>query len=171
MTSFFFRIFIGFAVGAISLTGPSPLTANAAAQTSLDRSAMMVGDWVQGADLTMPSGDGSVRFYDIEESYRADGTTKSEMNIEIKGDGIPADLKDYVIVIEGTWALKSDELHIDPISTNVTYQGENPIGLNIAAALEKDMGNSGAPMIVVSINTNNIVLRAEDGSLISLQRK
>jgi len=138
---------------------------------SSDRSQMLIGSWTQGAERIVGEGNEQVRISQGLEDIRGDGTSNSSLRMEIMSTEMPDDLRIYDVVMESQWRLAGDEYFTTPIKVDVTYAGDNPVGLNIAKAIEAEFMKPTDPMIIISLNKDNYVARGTDGTLISMQRK
>ncbi len=135
------------------------------------KAKMLVGEWAQGADRMVGEGDESILVSQGREKINADGTSRTTLQIKLLVPDMPDDLRVYNIAMEGTWTLIGDEIHTSPASVIAMPVGTNPAGLNVAKVFEAEFMKPTDPMILVSINADNYVARATDGTLISMTRQ
>jgi len=158
------------ACGAMMLTS-SPAQAEDSAAVS-DRAELLIGDWQQGADRMVGEGEEAAIVSLATESYRADGTVDVGYRLILTGDALPEDLRTYDFTQVNNWRLEGDQLFSKPVSVEVTYVGENELGLEIAGLIQKDVLATPEDFTtLVSINADNYIARMTDGTLISMTRK
>lgn len=139
---------------------------------SSDRAQMLIGDWEQGADRIVGEGDEAARVTGATETYHADGTVDLFYRLILVSDALPADLRSYDFKQTNSWRLEGDQIFSQPMTVEVIYSGENPLGEQIAELIRAEtLAMPEDASTLVSINADNYVSRMTDGTLISMRRK
>ncbi|WP_427453680.1 hypothetical protein [Litorimonas sp. WD9-15] len=98
---------------------------------------LIVGDWKQGAPITIEEAGTTVSMTDTNITYAADGTSKGDVQMTLSG--VPADFASYMISTTGTWKIE-DGMLIEGISDIDVKPGSNAAqAIAIAAQMETAM--------------------------------